>query len=321
MWDRVPILDLEQFHRDEDNRVEFANSFGQAMTTVGFVRLRGHGVSTDLLADCYQRAAGFFTASEETKMRLHLPDTKGQRGYTPFGREHARDNPAPDLKEYLMFGPEHYGANPVAPHDPGFNAPFLQLMSELDRVGLDCLRAAAIFSALPDDFFAAGAVRGNSSLRVLHYPPISEEMDQEMPQSVRSSEHADINAQTVMPASVQMDVHGNIVVPDSSGLQILTPDGWLDVPCVAGELVVNTGDMLQRFTNGAMKSTRHRVIKPPCSGSRRLRRLAMPYFLHFRQEQVIDPPGCFRGDGWPQPEPPIRAIDYLMQRLQEIGLA
>lgn len=320
MWHRVPVLDLEQFNRDHDNRIEFANSFGMAMTTAGFVRLRGHGVNMALLADCYRLMLQFFTGSDKDKMSIHRPETSGQRGFTPFGIEHAKDKEEPDLKEFIMVGPPHYGENPEPPHMSGFNRPFLQLMGELDRIGLDCMRAAAIYFGLDDDFFAEKATAGNSSLRLLHYPIVDEALEKAMPGSVRSADHEDINGMTLMPSSLQMDADGNIVETENSGLQIKRADDtWVDVPAVSGEIIVNIGDMLQRFTNKALKSTTHRVINPP-SDVRLTRRFSMPYFLHFRKEVVIDPPDCFRGDGWSQPEPPITAIDYLMQRLKEINL-
>jgi isopenicillin N synthase-like dioxygenase len=305
----VPVLDLEQYARDQDNRMEFASALGRGLVEVGFVRLRGHGVPANLLSLAYDLATDFFESPLPEKMLVHAPASHGQRGYTPFGTEHAKDSNCPDLKEFLMIGPEEQEANLWPLHPPGFPRVFLSILTSLERVAVQVLRALADHFGLETDFFASMVVNGNSALRVIHYPPINDDLDRSMPGSVRSAQHEDINMVTVMPASTY------------AGLQIMDRSGiWMDVLCVPGELIVNTGDMLARVTNGAVPSTTHRVINPASAVGRGRSRFALPGFIHPRKDVRLEVPPCFRGAGFPEPPPTVTAIEALNERLAEIGL-
>jgi len=107
---------------------------------------------------------------------------------------------------------------------------------------------------------------------------------------------------------------------EEAGLELLTKDGrWIPVSPKPGELVVNIGDMLQRLTNGKLRSTTHRVVNPPPERRGRSR-YSMPFFLHFRSDFLIEP---LRGTVPPGEEPkwrPITANEYLQERLREIKL-
>lgn len=307
MLETVPLLDLEQFNRSEDDRIAFANSLGLALTSVGFIRLRGHPVPGALLSACYEQANAFFSQPEAYKRALISQAGDCQRGYTPFGTEHAIDEPRVDLKEFLMIGRARYGDN-IWPKDaPGFDRPFLDLFYKLERVGVTVLEALALYLALDDDTFSGLVMDGNSSLRVIHYPPIDESVAAKFPGSERSAKHADINMLTVMPSST------------AAGLQIFSRDGtWIDVPSHPGELIVNTGDMLAEMTNNAIKPTVHRVINLPGSAGR-ASRYSMPCFVHARAEALLEVPAPFRTEPWPQPRPTRTAGEALAERLAAIG--
>jgi isopenicillin N synthase-like dioxygenase len=107
---------------------------------------------------------------------------------------------------------------------------------------------------------------------------------------------------------------------EEAGLEILDRDGsWLPVAPPPGAMAVNVGDMLQRLTNGALKSTSHRVINPASDRARHAR-FSMPFFLHFNPDFPIAAlPSC-TGAGRPKPLPPILAEEYLQERLREIKL-
>jgi isopenicillin N synthase-like dioxygenase len=102
-------------------------------------------------------------------------------------------------------------------------------------------------------------------------------------------------------------------------LELLQRDGtWLPVAALPGQIIVDSGDMLQQLTNGRLKSTTHRVTNPV---DNRERRFSMPFFVHPRSEVDLTPlPKCITSTGG-QRFPSITAGAYLQQRLQEIGLA
>jgi isopenicillin N synthase-like dioxygenase len=187
---------------------------------------------------------------------------------------------------------------------PGFKETFQELYQAFDQAGLKVLRAIARFLKVDEDYFTDTVKDGNSVMRLLHYPAQSEPTGEH----IRAGAHEDINTITLLLGA------------EEAGLELKTKDGrWIPVISRPGELVINIGDMLQRLTNGVLRSTSHRVVNPAPDRASHAR-YSMPYFLHFRSDFLIEalpgtvPPG-------EQPKwPPITADDYLQERLREIKL-
>jgi len=187
---------------------------------------------------------------------------------------------------------------------PGFKETFQELYASFEDAGLKILKAIARFLKIDQDYFVDTVRDGNSVMRLLHYPPIEGEPGS----NVRAGAHEDINTITLLLGA------------EEAGLELLTRDGrWIPVAPNPGELVVNIGDMLQRLTNGVLRSTTHRVVNPPAA-RRGFSRYSMPFFLHFRSDFLIEPvPGTVPA-GEQQKWPAITANDYLQERLREIKL-
>jgi isopenicillin N synthase-like dioxygenase len=101
----IPVVDLSEFlNSDETRRKKFVNELGKAYEEVGFVAVKNHGIPDDLIADLYNYVQKFFALSSETKHKYEKKELAGQRGYTSFGREHAKGFDAPDLKEFFQYG-------------------------------------------------------------------------------------------------------------------------------------------------------------------------------------------------------------------------
>jgi isopenicillin N synthase-like dioxygenase len=167
------------------------------------------------------------------------------------------------------------------------------------------LRAVARYLGIDEDYFTDTVRDGNSVMRLLHYPPV----DKPTGNHIRAGAHEDINTITLLLGA------------EEAGLQLQTTDGrWLDVSPKPGELVINIGDMLQRLTNGKLRSTSHRVINPAPDRASKAR-YSMPFFLHFRPDFLIEAlPQCVDVERRAEVESPITAHDYLMERLREINL-
>ena len=291
----------------------FAQELGGSFERYGFAIISDHGIPADLIAEAEKKARAFFALPEEVKRSYRIEGGGGARGYTPFGIETAKGATAYDLKEFWHVGRElpegHRFAEVMAanvwPEDvPGFRETFLKLFAAFDTAGLRILEAIARYLGMPADYFASTVEDGNSVLRLLHYPPVSPDAP-----GVRAGAHEDINTITLLLGA------------DEAGLELLTRDGrWIPVAPRSGELVINIGDMLQRLTNGKLRSTSHRVVNPAPDRASHAR-YSMPFFLHFRPDFIIEalpgtvPPG-------EQPKwPPISSHDYLAERLREIKLA
>ncbi len=306
----IPRFALSEFAAD---KIGFARALGEAFRAFGFVALVDHGVPDAVIEANYHTTRAFFALPDEVKRRYFDPAGGGQGGYTPFGREGAKDRQIGDLKEFWHTGRtlpsghplgEMIAKTPEVLEAPGFNANARALYAALDAAGQTVLAALALFLGVDEGFFAARSALGDSKLRLLHYPPIA---DLETP-ALRSGAHEDINLITLLVGSGE------------PGLEILARDGgWIAVDTIPGTIICNIGDMLQRFTNDALPSTTHRVVNPVGEG-RHIARYSAPYFLHLNSDVVIEAlPSCVSPIN-PARYSPITAYDYLMLRLYEIGL-
>src|SRR3954464_10922156 len=101
----IPVVNLADFlSGDPQLKQAFVNQLGKAYEEVGFVAVKNHGISDELIANLYKYAQSFFALPGNVKESYEIPGLAGQRGYTSFGREHAKGFEAPDLKEFFQFG-------------------------------------------------------------------------------------------------------------------------------------------------------------------------------------------------------------------------
>ena len=304
----LPILSLS------DEPEHFSRDLGASFRSFGFAMVRDHGLDPELIARGWDLARAFFALPEEEKRRYHIAGQGGARGYTPFGTEIAKGAQAHDLKEFWHIGRDLPPGDPLSASMPpniwpdwpeAFRTVYSALFAEFDRVGNIILSRIALDLGLPEDWFIPATEKGNSVLRLLHYPPIADSP----PGALRAEVHGDINLITLLLGA------------EEAGLELLTRDGrWLPVSPPEGALVVNIGDMLERLTNHVLPSTIHRVRNPEDDRAR-FSRYAMPFFLHLRSDfPIVTLPQCVTAanpDRYPEP---ITADAFLHQRLREIGL-
>lgn len=309
----IPSVDLADFlSGDPIRKKAFVKQLGEAYEEIGFVALKGHFLDDNLVADLYQESANFYALPLETKLKYEGKDG-GQRGYTSFGKEHAKDKPEGDLKEFWHFGQEvsdgdaiasEYPQNIYCEEVPGFNEKGMEAYRNLEKTGKYVLRALALYLGLDEFYFDKWVHNGNSILRPIHYPPIVGEPKG----AVRAGAHGDINLITLLMGA------------SASGLEVQNKQGeWIGVTALPEQLVINVGDMLERLTNNKLRSTIHRVVNPPKEDWDKPR-YSIPFFLHPRSEMPLDCLDiCIDADN-PKRYEDITAGDFLMQRLREIGL-
>ncbi len=295
---------------------EVADELGRSFEEYGFAVIRDHGIAQDLIDRAEALSKEFFALPDEAKKAYHLPGGGGARGYTPFGTEKAKDANVHDLKEFWHVGrelptghvlSEYMPANVWPDEVDGFREIFTELYGAFEEAGARVLEAIALHLGLDRDFFAPTVQDGNSVMRLLRYPPLE---GAEAEGAIRAAAHGDINTITLLLGA------------EEAGLELLTKQGeWLEVNPPEGALVVNVGDMLDRLTNGKLRSTTHRVVNPTGDAAYRAR-YSMPFFLHFRPDYVIATlPSCIDPSQPGDHPEPISSHDYLMKRLREINLA
>ncbi|GAC1571673.1 MAG: isopenicillin N synthase family oxygenase [Novosphingobium sp.] len=309
----LPVLSLT------DDTATLSRELGESFRTFGFAMVRDHGIDPALVDEAWRLTAEFFALPEAEKRAYALSGMSGARGYTPFGTEIAKGAKLHDLKEFWHVGRDLPDDHPLRASMPPnvwptrpdhFRKTFEALYAALDHTGARILSCIAVALALPADWFDLAIADGNSVLRLLHYPPVPDAESG----AIRAGAHEDINPITLLLGA------------EEAGLELKTRDGrWIPVSPKPGELVVNIGDMLQRLTNGRLRSTPHRVVNP--AGARAAHsRYSMPFFLHLRSDFPFHTlPGCItpeNPDRYPPKngQTPITADDYLQERLREIGL-
>ena len=293
-----------------------ADELGRSFAEYGFAVVRDHGIPQDLIDAAEAVSKAFFALPDAVKRGYKIEGGGGARGYTPFGTEKAKDATVFDLKEFWHVGRDLPAGHPLSQYMApniwpaeveGFRDTMSALYSAFETAGGRVLEAIALHLGRPRDFFAASVEDGNSVMRLLHYPPLGPDAPEG---AIRAAAHGDINTITLLLGA------------EEAGLELLTRQGeWLPIPASKGALVINVGDMLERQTNGRLRSTTHRVVNPRGDAAKRSR-YSMPFFLHFRPDFLIEPlPECIGADDATPPPPPISAHDFLMQRLREINLA
>ncbi len=310
----IPLVDLNKFTSGSpEDKQKFVNDLGHAFQEYGFVGVVNHGISKDLVDRFYAESKAFFSLPTEVKSKYEGKNLAGQRGYTSFGKEHAKHSNVGDLKEFFQIGQEAPEGHPLKPEYPDnmhvneipkFDKTGVELYKAFEKSGAKLLQAIALYLKLSENYFEEKINMGNSILRAIHYPPIT----QEPKSAIRSEQHEDINLITLL------------VGASSGGLQILDLENkWLDIVPGEEEIVVNVGDMLQRLTNNYLKSTTHRVVNPPREEWHRPR-LSIPFFLHPKSDMDLTClPGTITNER-PLAYEPITAGEYLNERLREIGL-
>jgi isopenicillin N synthase-like dioxygenase len=304
----IPPVSMSAYDSDFDG---FARELGGWFERTGFAVVGDHGMDQGVLDTAMEATRAFFALPRETKQRYLVPGGGGQRGYTAFGVETAKDHAVADLKEFWHTGrnlPPGHRYEPYMPPNlsvpdvPGFDAAMAAFFGQLDQLGVRIRRTIARHLDLEPDWFTPKVTEGNSVLRLLHYPPVTGDI---APGAIRAGAHGDINVITVLLGS------------EEPGLQLLDREGqWRDVIAPKGHVAINIGDMLSRLTNDRLPSTIHRVVNPQPERMRHAR-YSTPFFLHFAPDVLVETLPL----GGPPRHAPITAHDFLQQRLREIKLA
>jgi isopenicillin N synthase-like dioxygenase len=286
----------------KDGNKEALAELKNALTEYGFFSITDHGLNPDLLASSYTFSKKFFDLPVEEKSKYAFPQNAGARGYTPFGKETALGEVTPDQKEFWHHGPNidksfdsrihtNIDVNEIAE----FNKNFDELFVAINSLGINVLKIIALLLNKESNFFEPWVVKGNSLLRLIHYPPVTSDSN-----NLRARAHEDINLITLL------------VGAEESGLEVKSKKGdWVPIEASSNAIVCNIGDMMQLVTDGMLLSTTHRVINYPGSKSRS--RYSMPFFLHPAPNIMLK--SIFNKD-----DKGILADDFLNERLKAIKL-
>ncbi|KAK8174967.1 thymine dioxygenase [Phyllosticta citrichinensis] len=337
----VPIVDFGGFCRenDEQARRKVAREIDAALRTVGFVYLRNHGVPGETVDEAFEWSKKFFALPLATKnLAPHPPGGTHHRGYSSPGLEKVSQHTyaastiadlraaAPDVKESFECGNETDGAQPnIWPPDaalPGFRTAMMAFFDQCSTLVHAVLRALALALSLDDESALSAAHAASAfQLRLLHYPPVAARALRQQA-AARIGAHSDFGSLTLL----FQDAVG--------GLEVESPPGrYRPAPPVDGAVLVNVGDLLERWSNGRWRSTVHRVGLPAHLREARERegegegegeddmvapRYSLPFFSAPDPDTVIEAlPGCW-DEANPKKYPPVTAAEYVNVRMNAI---
>ena len=298
-FDSIPAFSMVDIQQRD---AETISQLKLALSTHGFFTITDHGIADEVLKSSYILSKDFFSLNENIKNSYAHPEKAGARGYTPYGKETAVGETTPDLKEFWHHGPmiddsydNRISKNIFVSEIPGFNDQFDILFNQLNKLGMKVLSAIAVILGKEPNFFDSWALKGNSILRLIHYPPVNDSSN-----ILRARAHEDINLITLL------------VGAEESGLEVQNPEGnWIPIAAKSKSIVCNIGDMMQLVTRSQLKSTSHRVVDNNVSSS--ASRYSMPFFLHPSPEVEL----CSIVDDSTES---ISAHDFLEERLRAIKL-
>ena len=266
----LPVIDVSPLLGGGDKRA--ADAIGAACRELGFFYATGHAIGADTLSALDRASRKFFALPESQKMKIAMArGGRAWRGYFPVGGELTSGKP--DSKQGLYFGQELgaddprvraglalHGANLFPDAVPELKPAVLRFMDEATRSAHAIMQGVALSLGLDAQYFRRTYTADPTLLfRVFEYPADDGE-------GWGVGEHTDYGLLTLLAQD------------ENGGLQVKTPNGWIEAPPIEGALVCNIGDMLDRLTGGVYRSTPHRVRN--ISGKSRL---SFPFFFD---------PGC-----------------------------
>ena len=319
MADQILDVDLLAFENgDGRQRRAVVDGVTRSLAT-GFV-YTSHDLSEDLLDTAYGMLREFFEKEPEEKQRFTPPGANGQTGYTGLLVETAASSDKPDWKEMLNWSTPIPSGHPlkrkfstaypdqVLPEAavPGITDVLYRFHDSIADLQRRFLRVIAEGIGCHETFFDDMVTDGPTLTRAIRYPSMGELPDDgDGPGHVWAAEHGDINLITALPRAT------------APGLQVKVDDDWVDAVAPDNGVIVNTGIMLERLTNGRIPIGWHRVVASPGYTGERY---SVVQFCHPRPWTVLSPvPSCCTPDH-PQRFSAISAADALDEVLYEINL-
>jgi isopenicillin N synthase-like dioxygenase len=308
-------VDLLAFERGNgDQRRAVVDGVRRSLET-GFVYTR-HDVPEELLDTAYAMLREFFSLPVEAKQRFVVPGANGQTGYTGLLVETAASSDLPDWKEMLNWATPIPPGHPlkrkfptaypdqVLPEQvvPGITKVLYEFHDAIAELQRRFLRVIAEGIGCHETFFDDMVADGPTLTRAIRYPPMAEVPEQG---HEWAGQHGDINLITALPRAT------------APGLQVRIGDEWVDAVAPEGQVIINTGIMLERLTNGQIPIGWHRVVATPGYEGERY---SVVQFCHPRPWTVLSPvPSCCTPET-PQRFGAISAADALDEVLYEINL-
>ena len=301
---KIPVIDFSLFiNGNATTRQTIIQQIYQACHEIGFMYLKNTNISHDLIKQVLEQSKDFFDLPLTVKQQVAWSHEFSNQGYVGIERERLNPNNPGDLKEAFNINTkvtDKLSPKSAVSDSPAKNPDILTFYEACTELANKVLQAFALALELPEDFFATNHNQQNHTLRLLHYPPLSQPPKLKQ---VRAGEHSDYGSITLL---FQNEV---------GGLEVRTASGeWIAASPIPDTVIVNTGDLMERWTNHVFCSTKHRVMIPH-DDTVKESRYSVAFFCHPNDDtEIVCLESCQR-DKSPI-YPPILAGEYLLSRLQ-----
>jgi isopenicillin N synthase-like dioxygenase len=319
----IPIVDFSGFRESTSlpRRRKVATEIVSAFKNSGFVYLSGHGIPSATIQKTFEKSTEFFSLPSDIKQRLKWEDPRANRGYVEIGRERVTQSAdpeeiaalrekAPDFKETMEIGrdwdAEWKNQWPSEQEAPLFKKSMVDFYEICHNLHVDVMRSIAIGLDLEENFFDNKINDQCHNLRLLSYPPVKNSLLENDGQA-RAGVHSDYGTLTLL-------------FQDSvGGLEVQNPDTGAFVPAnpIPSTIIVNVGDLLERWSNDVLRSTLHRVVAPSVkkvdlSGDLIPARQSIAFFCNPNFHTEVS---CLPNCGKEPRYPPVNAGAYIVGRL------
>ena len=280
----IPSLELPEIDGSwtVESAREAAGALRSACRETGYFHLRNHGIATETIASVIEEARLFLMRPLSEKAGFQSSAASQFLGYRRLGAERSLSHAGAEACEQYRIGNVLAAGKAPGVDDNLFNRPFpkgMKFLSTMTEIGDRLMRYAAIGlgeSGIFDSFFDAPMHRLGLNLY-----------------------EAGAGARIGNAVSYAMSPHVDnavftIVAQDEPGLEMLSPEGeWVQVPAFPGALFVFAGDYFQRWTNGRVRASLHRV------GDIRRNRISIQYKHRPSHAVVVKPLAAFVSEDSP----------------------
>jgi isopenicillin N synthase-like dioxygenase len=309
----IPIIDLLS-----SSHSELVKTIGDACRDFGFFGVVNHDIDPLIISEAFAQSRSFFALDDNQKRALHIKNSRCNRGFDPIGWQSLDlskegDASSADLKESFYVGTEkQIGASTDVPNHgenqwpsqsclPGFSLAVNNYKEQATKLSCRLIRLIAQSLHMAPDALDSLMLYPTCTTRLLYYPPQPSTQSNQ----IGSGAHTDWGAVTVLAQD------------DLGGLEVRLIDGdWIPVTPQEGMLVINTGDLMQRWTNDTYLSAWHRVINKHKDKAR----YSIAHFFdmdHFAEIKTL--PSCISLTN-PEKYPMIRAGDHILEMYQRTTL-
>lgn len=298
----IPVVDFGGMEIPE-RRTATVTALRQALETYGFCYLLNHGVPAAVVDEMFAQSRAFFSLPTEEKARVRPANPRDTRGYGGVATQALEEGRPGDLKEVFQAATEtaENSGNVWPPQLPAFRPAVMAFHEAGHQACMRLMAAIALSLGLPEDYFAPYYDRNDSTARLLHYPPVLEEP---APGQIRAGAHTDFGGLNIL------------FQDDQGGLEIQLPDGsWIPAPALPGTGILNTGDLIERWTNGQLRSSPHRVVNPEGTRAARDRFSAVLFHIPNRDATISCLEPC-QDASRPPRYPPVTAGEHIRQRVE-----